>query len=127
MPVDPELDGRYPLRIHHVVRGGLIMLGIGIGTMSLVTSAGSAVAPTVVAPAAHRAVVTVASDDAGAQAVPVLAARAASPAVAAETHADEAEPVTDPHPDYPVVQAGPGPATPVEGAITLIDPLVIER
>jgi hypothetical protein len=40
---------------------------------------------------------------------------------------EEAEPGSDPPPDVPVIQAGPGPATPVPGAITLIDPLVIVR
>ena len=39
-PVGLELDGSYPMRIHHVLRGGLIFLGTGIGAMSLIASAG---------------------------------------------------------------------------------------
>jgi hypothetical protein len=102
-------------------------MGIGIGAMNLATSAGGGIPTSVPAPAEHRAVVTLADDDAGAQAAPIPAAPAPSPAVVVEVHVDEAEPVSDPEPVYPVIQAGPGPATPVEGAITLIDPLVIER
>jgi len=123
--VDPELDGSYPMRNHHGLRGGLIFMGIWIGAMSLTTSAGGGIAIAASA-SADRTVVTVAVDDAGVQAAPILAAPAA-PAVVVAFPEDEAEPVSDPEPVRPVIQAGPGPATPVEGATTLIDPLVIER
>jgi len=102
-------------------------MGIGIGAMSLTTSAGGGIPTAASASAARRAVVTVAVDDAGAQAALILATPATPLAVVAETPVEEAEPVSDPEPVRPVIQAGPGPATPVEGATTLIDPLVIER
>jgi hypothetical protein len=47
--------------------------------------------------------------------------------VVAPAVVEEADPGSDPAPEVPVIQAGPGPATPVPGAVTLIDPLVIER
>ena len=64
---------------------------------------------------------------AGVQAAPLPAAPAAVPVVVALPVEAEVAPTSDPEPERPVVQAGPGPATPVEGATTLIDPLVIER
>ena len=109
------------MRIHHVVRGGLIFLGTGIGAMSLIASAGIGTPSVLAATAAGD--VAVSSGD---QAAPIPAATAAVPVVVASPEAEVAA-VSDPEPDRPVVQAGPGPATPVEGAITLIDPLVIER
>jgi hypothetical protein len=113
------------MRIHHVLRGGLIFLGAGIGAMSLSASVGIGTPSAYAAGAASRAV-TPADGTAGAQAAPIPAAPAA-PAVVVASGEDEVATVSDPQPDRPVVHAGPGPATPVEGATTLIDPLVIER
>ena len=77
----PELDGSYPMHKRHVLRGGLVTVGLGVGAMlALLPGSG-----------------------------------------------DEDQPKSGSPPARLVVQAGPGPATPVEGAITLIDPLVIER
>ena len=104
------------MRIHHVIRGGLVFVGTGIGARSLTASAG--VGTPVVDDSVERA---------GAQAAPLPAAPAAVPAVVALPVEDEVAPTSDPEPDRPVVQAGPGPATPVEGATTLIDPLAVER
>ena len=76
----PELDGSYPtMRIHHVLRGGLIFLGTGIGAMSLTASVGIGTSSTLAAGAAG---VTGASAEgnAGVQAAPVPAV----PAVAVE-------------------------------------------
>jgi hypothetical protein len=125
--VGPELDGSYPtMRIHHVLRGGLIFLGTGIGAMSLTTSAGIGTPSALAADAAGRAGAPSAGEVAGVQAAPVPAAPAATPVVVASWEVEVAT-VSDTEPERPVVQAGPGPATPVEGATTLIDPLVIER
>jgi hypothetical protein len=122
-----ELDGSYPtMRIHHVLRGGLILLGTGIGAMSLTASVGLGTPSALAASAAGGAVVPSAEGNAGVQAAPVPAAPAATPVVVASPEAGVAT-VSEQEPDRPVVQAGPGPATPVEGATTLIDPLVIER
>jgi hypothetical protein len=124
--VGPELDGSYPtMRIHHVLRGGLIFLGTGIGAMSLTASAGIGT-PSALAAGAAVGAGTPAGEVAGAQAAPVPAAPAASPVDVASLGAEVAT-VSGTEPDRPVVQAGPGPATPVQGATTLIDPLVIER
>jgi hypothetical protein len=124
--VGPKLDGSYPMRIHHVIRGGLIFVGTGIGAMSLTASAGVGSPGLTAAPAAgHVAVETV--ERAEAQAAPLPAAPAAEPVAVALPVAAEAAPTLDPEPEPPVVQAGPGPASPVEGATTLIDPLAIER
>ena len=114
------------MRIHHVVRGGLIFLGTGIGAMSLTASAGIGTPSVLAATAANGVAVSSVDENAGAQAAPIPAATAAVPVVVASPEAEVAA-VSDPEPDRPVIQAGPGPATPVEGAITLIDPLVIER
>jgi hypothetical protein len=122
-----ELDGSYPtMRIHHVLRGGLIFLGTGIGAMSLTASVGLGIPSALAADPAGRAGAPSVDGNAGVQAAPVPAAPAATPVVVASLGAEVAT-VSDPEPDRPVVQAGPGPATPVEGATTLIDPLVIER
>lgn len=99
--------------------------------MSLTASAGVGTPGAAAAPAAGRAAVIASVEYVGVQAAPILPAPVAIPAVtavvSAASPADEGEPVSDPEPDRPVVQAGPGPATPVEGATTLIDPLVIDR
>ena len=114
------------MRKHHGRRGGLIFTGILIGAMSLSPSAGSDTPTTAPAPAGNRAVAS-AGEDAEAQAAPISAAPAAPRAVPVAVPEAEVDPVSDPEPERPVIQAGPGPATPVEGATTLIDPLVIER
>ena len=113
------------MRIHHVIRGGLIFVGTGIGAMSLTASAGVGTTGMTAAPVAGHVEVD-AVERAGAQAAPLPAAPPATPAVVAPI-AGEVAPTSDPEPDRPVVQAGPGPAAPVEGATTLIDPLAIER
>lgn len=116
------------MHIHHVLRGGLLTLGIGIGAMSLSAAADIATSSTPSAPAAGGAGSGVVHPEA--PAAPLPAAPAATPVsieVTAAVPGEEAEPASWPEPDRPVVQAGPGPATPVEGATTLIDPLVIER
>ena len=115
------------MHMHHGARGGLIFTGILIGAMSLSSSAGGDTPNTEPALAGHRAVVAVVGEDAGAQAAPISTAAAAPQAAPVADPEAEAEPVSDPEPERPVIQAGPGPATPVEGATTLIDPLVIER
>jgi hypothetical protein len=114
------------MRIHHVLRGGLIFLGTGIGAMSLTASVGIGTPSALAADAAGGAVESSVDENAGVQAAPIPAATAAVPVVVVSPEAEVA-PVSDPEPDRPVIHAGPGPATPVEGAITLIDPLVIER
>jgi hypothetical protein len=114
------------MRIHHVLRGGLIFLGTGIGAMSLSGSVGIGTPSALAAGAAGRAEAPAVDQVAGVQAAPVPAAVAA-PAVAVAAPEAEVATVPGTEPDRPVVQAGPGPATPVEGATTLIDPLVIER
>jgi hypothetical protein len=122
-----ELDGSYPtMRNHHVLRGGLIFLGTGIGAMSLTASVGLGTPSALAADPAGRGGGPFVEGNAGVQAAPVPAAPAATPVVVASLGAEVAT-VSEPEPDRPVVQAGPGPATPVEGATTLIDPLVIER
>ena len=112
------------MRIHHVIRGGLIFVGTTIGAMSLTASAGVTSPGLTAAPVAGPvAVHTVARVEA--QVVPLAEAPAAvavAPPVVAEV-----APTPEPEPERPVVQAGPGPAAPVEGATTLIDPLAIER
>lgn len=124
----PELNGSYPMHIRHVLRGGLLTLGIAIGAMSITAAADSGTRSTSPAPAVDRAAAVVPAEVASG---PVRFAPAATPIlieVAAMAEPDGgAEPASWPEPDRPVVQAGPGPATPVEGATTLIDPLVIER
>ena len=116
------------MHIRHVLRGGLLTLGIGIGAMSITAAADSGTSSTSSAPAADRAAAVV---TAAVRPGPVPIAPAATPIlIEAAAMADPdggAEPASWPEPDRPVVQAGPGPATPVEGATTLIDPLVIER
>jgi hypothetical protein len=116
------------MHIHHVRRGGLLALGVGTIIMSTITAtvgAGSPGVPT--APAVGRAEVTV---SAPAPTVP-MAVRPAPAAIPVSIEVVvppvEAADLAGNEPERPVVHAGPGPATPVEGATTLIDPLVIER
>ena len=122
----PELDGSYPMRIHHVIRGGLIFVGTGIGAMSLTASAGVGT-PGLTAASVAGPVAVDAAERAEAQAAPLPAAPAAVAVVVDVPGEAGVAPTSEPEQDPPVVQAGPGPATPVEGATTLIDPLVIER
>jgi hypothetical protein len=124
--VGSELDGSYPMRIHHVIRGGLIFLGTGIGAMSLTASAGVGTTGMTAAPVAGHVEVD-AVERAGAQAAPLPPAPAAVAVVVDAPVEPEVAPTPEPEPERPVVQAGPGPAAPVEGATTLIDPLAIER
>lgn len=114
------------MRIHHVIRGGLIFVGAGIGAMSLTASAGVGTPGETAAPVAGHVVVDVV-ERAEVQAAPLPAAPAAVPVVVAAPVEEEVAPTPDPEPERPVVQAGPGPAAPVEGATTLIDPVSIER
>jgi hypothetical protein len=114
------------MRTHHVIRGGLIFVGAGIGAMTLTASAGVGSPGMAAAPVASHVAVD-ALDRAEGRAAPRPEAPAAVPVVVAAPVEDEVAPPPDPEPDRPVVHAGPGPATPVEGATTLIDALVIER
>jgi hypothetical protein len=114
------------MRIHHVMRGGLIFMGTTIGAMSLTASAGVGNPGQTAAPVAGPVAVDVV-ERVEAQAAPLVDAPAASPVAVVLPVVDEVALTSDPEPEYPVVQAGPGPATPVEGSTTLIDPLVIER
>jgi hypothetical protein len=123
------------VRTHHVIRGGLIFIGTGIGAMSLTASASVVSSGVTAAPAAGH-VVGDAGDGAEVPA-PLPAAPAAVPVVVALPVEIEAAPTPDPEPrpeavaqpepEPPVVQAGAGPAAPVEGATTLIDSIAIER
>ncbi|MGH9273287.1 MAG: hypothetical protein ACRDZU_01465 [Acidimicrobiales bacterium] len=120
------------MHIHHVIRGGLFATGVGIGTFCIAASAGAGSHGVVTAPAADFAAVTVPTSDVAPRSALLPAAPAAIPvliemASVTPTAVEEAEPGSDPVPEVPVIQAGPGPATPVPGAVTLIDPLVIER
>lgn len=113
------------MHIHHMIRGGLLATGVGIGTAILATSAG-AVASLPSAPAAVP--VRIAAVEPAMISTPVVIEAAATPAsepVAAP--AEEVDAVSTPQPDPPVIQAGPGPVTPEPGVTTLIDPLVIDR
>lgn len=118
------------MHIHHLIRGGFFLTGVGIGSICITASAG----------AGSQGGVTTVRGDLAAATVPAFevvvredllpVAPAATPVlieVPAEPQVVEAEPAPGEAPDIPVVQAGPGPAVPVPGAITLIDPLVIER
>ena len=115
------------MRIHHVLRGGLIFLGTGIGAMSLIASAGIGTPSVLAATAADGVAVSSVDENAGVQAAPIPAATAAAAGRRGLPVRLRSQRCQTPRPDRPVVQAGPGPATPVEGATTLIDPLVIER
>jgi hypothetical protein len=115
------------MHTHHVRRGGLLALGIGTIVMSITASVGAGSPGGSAASAVGRAEATASTTDAAVPvalspapaATPILIEAAASPVEVADPDGNE--------PDRPVVHAGPGPATPVEGATTLIDPLVIER
>jgi hypothetical protein len=125
---------------HHVIRGGLFLTGVVIGSFGIVASAGAGSRHLVTAPAAD-VVALVAPAEASSPSGPVPVAPAATPVLVASASPDatptdgaaapavgeEAEPGSDPPPDVPVIHAGPGPVTPVPGAVTLIDPLVIVR
>lgn len=122
--------------INRLIRGGLVVVGVGIGTICIAASAGAGSRGVVAAPADDVARVAVAASEPAPQvvplpvapaAVPVLIEVPAAPVVIESAPIVEAEPEPVPVPEIPVVQAGPGPATPVDGAVTLIDPLVIER
>jgi hypothetical protein len=120
------------MHIHHVIRGGLFITGVGIGTFCIATSAGAGSHGAVAAPAAGVAAVAAPAPDVALESPLLPLAPAATPvlievATVSPTVVEEAEPGSDPAPEVPVIQAGPGPATPVPGAVTLIDPLVIER
>jgi hypothetical protein len=115
------------MHIHHVIRGGLFVTGVGIGTFCIVASAGAGSHGVVTAPAVGVAAVTVPASDVSVESAPLPLAPAATPVLIEVTFVEEAEPGSDPAPEVPVIHAGPGPATPVPGAVTLIDPLVIER
>lgn len=129
------------MHIHHVIRGGLFLSGVVIGSFTIATSAGAGLHGVVTAPVADVAAVPGAAPDVVAAPDPLPVAPAAIPVLLevapaapvqdtvapAPAESEEAEPGSDPSPEVPVIQAGPGPATPVPGAVTLIDPLVIER
>ena len=118
------------MKIHHLIRGGLFLTGVGIGTIGITATAGAGSTGAVTAPAADVVAVVPFASHVVQPAVAAPLAPAAIPVlieIPVAAPEVEAEPVPDPAPDYPVIQAGPGPATPVPGAITLIDPLVIER
>ncbi len=129
------------MHIHHVIRGGLFFTGAVIGTLTIVASAEAGSHGVVTAPAAGVAAVSLPAPEVTAvsetlapapAAIPVLIEPVSASSVPdgpsiARTGQEEAEPGASPGHEVPVVQAGPGPATPVPGAVTLIDPLVIER
>jgi hypothetical protein len=116
------------MHTHHVLRGGLLALGVGAIVMSITASVGAGSPGASAAPAAGRAEVTVSIADASVPVASLRSAPAATPVLIEVTAppVEAAEPDGN-EPDRPVVHAGPGPATPVEGATTLIDPLVSER
>ncbi len=118
------------MHIHHLIRGGFFLTGVGIGSICITASAGAGSQGGVTTVRGDHAAATAPASELVVQedllpvapaAIPVLIGVPAVPQVV------EAEPAPDAASDVPVVQAGPGPAVPVPGAITLIDPLVIER
>jgi hypothetical protein len=135
------------MHIHHLIRGGLFLTGVGIGSLCIAASAGAGSHGEITAPAADLAAVTFSAPEIAPPSAPlpdapaatpyVIQAASAAPVVAevapvvpttvVDAGEDEVEPGPGPAPEVPVIQAGPGPATPVPGAVTLIDPLVIER
>lgn len=119
------------MHYRHVIRGGFFLMGVGIGTIFLIASAGAGTHGAITALAAGRAAVPVAVPDAVVSMASMPEAPAATPVLieipVVELPVEEAEPAAEPAPEEPVVDAGPGPAEPVPGAVTLIDPLVIER
>lgn len=122
------------MHIHHLIRGGLLLTGVGIGSALISASAQAGSHGVVTALAVDPVVATAPAPEPAVRAEPIPEAPPAIPvrieSVETEvpvTVVEEAEPVSVPAPERPVVHAGPGPATPVPGATTLIDPLVIER
>lgn len=118
------------MHIHHVIRGGLYLTGVGIGSIYITASAGAGSHGALTASRGERAAAAVPAPEPVVQEELLPVAPAAIPVlieIPAVLPDVEAEPVQEPVSDIPVIQAGPGPATPVPGAITLIDPLVIER
>lgn len=118
------------MHTHHLIRGGLFLTGVGIGSIFITASAGAGSHGVVTASRGEHAAAAVPAPEPVVQEELLPVAPAAIPVlieIPTVPHVVEAEPVTEPVSDIPVVQAGPGPATPVPGAITLIDPLVIER
>jgi len=132
------------MNIHHLIRGGLLATGVGIATAVFAASAGAG-SSGVVASGAHaqtaapvtEAVVAAATLPQAPAAVPVriaavelvpvhteaTATTAVEPsALVEETYSDQAAQAVP-----PVVSAGPGPASPVPGATTLIDPIEVVR
>lgn len=118
------------MHYRHVIRGGLFLMGVGIGTICLTASADAGTHGATTALAAGRAAAPVVVPDASAL-VSVPEAPAATPVLieipVVEPPVEEAQPAAEPVSEQPVVQAGSGPVEPVPGAVTLIDPLVIER
>lgn len=134
------------MKIHHVIRGGLLATGVGIGTAMFAATAGAGSSGVLTASAVDHAetaapveaTVHVESLPLAPAAVPVrIAAVETAPVLteAADTvatqsvaaPAEEADTMPAEAADLPVVQAGPGPVTPEPGVTTLIDPIVIER
>lgn len=119
------------MHYRHVIRGGLFVMGVGIGTICLTASAGAGTHGATTALAAGRAAVPVVVPDAAWSVASVPEAPAATPVLieipVVEPPVEEAQPAAEPVSEEPVVQAGSGPVEPVPGAVTLIDPLVIER
>lgn len=116
------------MHIHHVVRGGLLAIGMGIFVMSVTASADTGSPGVPAAPAVGPAVVAGdAADEVGLMAPPPSSTAPPIPPEVATIVPGEQVKTDGVEPDRPVIQAGPGPATPVEGATTLIDPLVIVR
>jgi hypothetical protein len=129
------------MHTHHAIRGGLLLAGVVIGSFVTTASAGAGSHGVVTARAADIAAVPGAGSVEVRVDAPLALAPAAVPVLievapavpsmveAASTPVDgqEVEPGSGPSPEVPVIQAGPGPAVPVPGAVTLIDPLVIER
>jgi len=117
------------MHIRHVLRGGLFAMGVGTFVMSFTATAGTESPGASAAPAVGRAEVIGVVADAVEPTASLRPEPAAAPIVieiSAAAPGETAEPDED-DPDRPVIQAGPGPAVPVEGATTLIDPMVIER
>jgi hypothetical protein len=113
------------MQIRHLIRGGLLATGVGIGTAILTASAG-AVEPLPSAPAAVPVRITPVAP--ATISTPVVIEAVEAPEIeTVAAPAEESDAVSAPQPDPPVIQAGPGPVTPEPGVTTLIDPLVIDR
>ena len=117
------------MHIRHVLRGGLFAMGVGTFVMSFTATAGTESPGAPAAPAVGGAEVIGVDAGAVGPTASLRPAPAATPIlieVPAAPPGEQAK-VDEDEPDRPVVQAGPGPATPVKGATTLIDAMVIER